>query len=129
MGELGDLLLLNPIEGPENEIINVTEKDLTDLFRDLLEQRLFDSGVKEYILNAILKLSTKLKIKEKAKEELKHLNDTQKTSYENEVQQRAVEYSLFHIFLKEEMKNLIITNTPVHKSYKDNEVKKYSYNS
>lgn len=124
IGELGDFLLKNPIHGPDDEIITVTEKDLIDLFRTLLEARFTDSSVKEYILNAILKLSNKLNVAKEAKEEFKELNDSQKTAFDNEVQQRANEYSMFHVFVKEEMRYQITANIPVHKFYKENEVKK-----
>lgn len=124
LGELGDLLLKNPIHGPDDEIINVTDKDLVDLFRTLLNQRFSDSSVKEYILNAILKLSNKLSVNAQAKEEFKALNNSQLTAFDYEIQQRAVEYSLFHVFVKEEMRYQITANIPVHKNYKENEVKK-----
>lgn len=127
LGELGDLLLKNPISGPDDETITVNEKDLVDLFRTLLEQRFFDTSVKEYILNAILKISNKLNVGVQAKEEFIALNDSQKTAFDSEIQQRANEYSLFHVFVKEEMRYQITANIPVHKFYKENEVKKYFF--
>jgi len=125
IGELGDLLLKNPIYGPDDELIKVSEKDLVDLYRTLLNQRFSDSSVKEYILNSIFKLSNKLNVSAPAKEEFKALNDSQKTEFESEIQQRAVEYCLFHVFVKDQMKLQITAGIPVHKFYKENEVKKY----
>jgi len=124
LGELGDLLLNNPIQGPDDELISVSEKDLVELFRTLLNQRFYDSSVKEYILNAILKLSNKLNVSAQSKQEFIELNDSQTTAFENEIQQRAVEYSLFRVFVKQEMRYQITANIPVHKNYKENEVKK-----
>lgn len=124
IGELGDLLLKNAIHGPDDELINVSEKDLVEMLRTLLSQRFSDSSVKEYVLNAILKLSNKLGVSATAKEDFKALNDSQKTAFEYEIQQRASEYSLFHVFVKEEMKGLITASIPVHKGYKESEVKK-----
>jgi len=127
IGEFGDMLLQNPIQGADDEIITVYEKDLVDLFRILLEQRYSDSSVKEYILNSIFKLSNKLNIGKNTKSDLKKLNDSQTYAFENEVQQRSVEYNLFDVFVKEEMKHLIISNIPIHKSYKENEIKKSEF--
>lgn len=124
IGELGELLITNSIQGPDDEIITVTELNLAELYKLILEQRSLDSGVKEYILNSIFKLSNKLEFSKNSKENFKELNDTQKTSFDNEVQQRAVEYSLFHVFVKEDLKSLISSHIPVHKTYSENEVKK-----
>lgn len=124
IGELGHMLLTNPIRGPDEEIINVTENDLIDLYKSLLQQKYSDSSVKEYLLNSLLKLSNKMIICDKTKENFRNLNNLEKTSFENEIQQRAVEYSLFNVFVKDETKQLVLENIPVHKFYKENEIKK-----
>ena len=124
IGEIGEFLLKNSITDVDDNIINVTEKDLILLYRNLLEQKYSDSSVKEYILNSILKLSNKIFITKNAKENFCELNDSQKTEFDYEIQQRACEYNLFNIFVKNEIKSKILSSIPLYNNYKENEIKK-----
>ena len=124
IGEIGEYLLKNYITDVDDNIIIVTEKDLIELYRNLLDQKYSDSSVKEYILNSILKLSNKIIITKTAKDNLCELNDSQKTEFNYEIQQRACEYNLFNIFVKDEIKAKILSSIPLYNNYKENEIKK-----
>ena len=124
IGEIGEFLLKNSITDGDGNIINVTENDLIDLYRNLLAQKYSETSVKEFILNSILKLSNKILVTKTAKENLCELNDSQKFEFDYEIQQRACEYNLFNIFVNEEVRCKILAAVPLYKTYKDNEVKK-----
>lgn len=125
IGELGEFLLKYQITDSDDNNIKVSEMEILELYKNLLVQKFSDSSVKEFILNSIFKLSNKLIVSEQGKENFKNLNDSQKTEFDYEVQQRACEYNIFHIFVKEEIKSKILDSIPLFKSYEEQEVKKY----
>lgn len=61
IGEFGDVLLRNEVdaEAPEEQI-RVTEKEVIDLLESLLLSHTSSVVAREYVLNALLKLSTRL---------------------------------------------------------------------
>jgi len=121
LGELGFLLVSNSVTGPEDERISVCEEDLIAHLTEV-NNRNYNSDIKEYLMNCFIKLITKLS--PKAQEELRFLLEQESKSYNCEVQQRAVEYlvlaSLGNLALKRE----VMANVPNSKVTKESENKK-----
>jgi AP-1 complex subunit gamma-1 len=121
LGELGDVLISNPVTGPENETISVSEQDVINLI-DEINTRKYHPGVKEYLMNCYLKLITKLS--SASSEHLKFLLEQETRSYHCEVQQRASEYLTFSQAADPTLKRDITKNVPNSKIVKESEVKK-----
>ena len=119
-GEFGLELIQNPAQGPDGEEIRVSEKDVLDLLTEINEREYQTSSVKEFSLNCLMKLSTKFSNTSPITE----LIEKEKTSYYCEVQQRAVEYSVFNSNNNAKLKNEITVNIPISKNTKDETVTK-----
>jgi AP-1 complex subunit gamma-1 len=121
-GELGDLLTTNSVIGPEDEIISIREADLMNLIKEILHKKYEGSSLKEFLLNALVKLSVRLS--ENNLEGIKSMLENENSSYFTEVQQRANEY-LFIIQPKlKELKAQILEGIPLAKIIKEFDIKK-----
>jgi len=123
IGEFGNDLVNNPAQGPDGEIIVVTENMVIDLITQINERKYNSPTVKEYSLNCLMKLSTKFKSNQSLKV-ISELINKEKTSYYCEVQQRAVEYSIFNSNSDPKLKNEITKNIPQSKIVKEDVSKK-----
>ena len=122
MGELGSQLISNPVVGPDEETIEVTEDELLNHLMEV-NSRKYSSDIKEYLMNCFMKLITKLS--QKSQEELKYLLEQETKSYNCEVQQRAVEYMILTNLNNFSLKKEIMRNVPNSKILKESEIKKY----
>jgi AP-1 complex subunit gamma-1 len=121
LGELGDVLISNPVTGPENETISVSEQEVINLI-DEINTRKYHPGVKEYLMNCYLKLITKFS--STSSDHLKFLLEQETRSYHCEVQHRASEYLTFSQAADPSLKREITKNVPNSKITKESEVKK-----
>lgn len=109
LGEFSPMLILNPATGPDGEQIVVSESSVIELIQEINSRKFSNSNVKEYILNCLVKLSTKL---QNSMNEIRKMIDLEKTSYFAEVQQRAVEYSVFNDHSNFQLRQKITENVP-----------------
>lgn len=113
IGELGDKLI-NYTEDP------ITEADVLELI-DQVNGRKTNGSIKEYLVNAYIKLMDKFS--DLSKNKLRRLLEQESHSYYCEVQNRAVEY-LVLINAPENLKSSILKPIPNSKIIKETEVKK-----
>ncbi len=122
LGEFANILVTNSVQGPDGETITVTEEDVLEVINDIYYRRYSNSIIKEYLLNCLLKLSVKFpNYEEKIRRYIEE--DTKSNFYE--VQQRAVEYSIFTKIQNYNLKSEMTKNIPNSKITKENEIKKY----
>jgi AP-1 complex subunit gamma-1 len=121
LGELGLLLINNTVTGPEEESISVSEEELISHLSEINNKK-YNSDIKEYLMNCFMKLITKLT--SKSQEELRYLLEQESKSYNCEVQQRAVEYLVLNNINNLSLKREIMTNVPISKIVKESEIKK-----
>ena len=121
LGELGGDLIANSVQGPDGETIEVTEDELVSHLVEI-NARKYSSDIKEYLMNCFMKLITKLS--QKSQEEMKYLIEEESKSYNCEVQQRAVEYSILTNLNNFSLKKEIMRNVPNSKIVKESEIKK-----
>jgi AP-1 complex subunit gamma-1 len=121
LGEMGDIITKNSVTGPDNENITVSEEDVIELINEINSRR-YSSGIKEYLVNCYIKLSSKLS--EKNANYLRGFLENETKSYHCEVQQRAVEYVVFNNLTNLNQKKDILRNIPNSKIAKEFEVKK-----
>ncbi|KAL1297160.1 hypothetical protein AAFC00_004736 [Neodothiora populina] len=95
IGEYGDALLRGGQYEEEELVQEVKQSDIVDLFTAILNSSYAGQSVKEYIITATMKLTTRLT--EPAQiERLRRLLESNNINLDIEIQQRAVEYgSLF----------------------------------
>jgi len=117
LGEFGNVLISSPAQGPDGETIQVSEGDVMDLLSEINQRKYSSSSVKEYMLNSLMKLSTKLG--SNSQNLIKEMIDNERTSYYAEVQQRAVEYSVFNKNSNADLKSDIAKNVPGSKVVKE----------
>jgi AP-1 complex subunit gamma-1 len=122
LGEMGDILTKNSVSGPDNENISVTEDEVIELI-DEINNRRYSHGVKEYLVNCYIKLTSKFS--EKNANYLRTLLENETKSYHCEVQQRAVEYVVFSNLANYNQKKDILRSIPNSKIIRESEVKKY----
>ena len=113
IGELGDKLISNNVD-------SVTEEDVL-LLIDQINNKKSNSGIKEYLVNAYLKLINKFSSSSKNK--LRRLLEQESHSYYCEVQNRAVEY-LVLADSANNLKDSILKPIPNSKIKKDSEIVK-----
>lgn len=121
LGELGDTLVNNSVTGPDDESINVSEDEVTQLL-DEINIRKYSPSVKEFLMNCYFKLISKFS--EKASSHLKFLLEQETRSYHCEVQQRASEYMIFSQIADEGLRKEITKNVPNSKIVKETKVNK-----
>lgn len=124
LGEYGDLLVSNSVQGPDNEQIVVTEEEVLDIINEIFYKKYSNAIIKEYLLNCLLKLSVKFP---NSAERIKAYIEEDTKSNFYEVQQRACEYSIFSKISNAELKKELTKNTPNSKIVKEHEIKKYKF--
>lgn len=117
LGEFGLDMINNPAEGPDGESIQVSEVEVLNLIKEINERKYQSSTVKEYSLNCLMKLSTKFS--SKSRSVIAELIENEKTNYNSEVQQRAVEYAVFNSNNNAQLKVDIAKNIPSSKVVKE----------
>lgn len=123
LGESGDLLISNTVQGFDNEVVSVTEEEFLKLLTDILNTESYSSSVKEYLMNTLVKLSNKLSYSNK--DRIKAMIENETKSYFYEVQQRAVEYSIFNKIVNKDLQRDITDHTPLAKTSQAVVNKKY----
>ena len=91
IGEYGDLLLQGGSYEEEELVKEVRESDLVDLFTTILNSTYANQVVTEYIITAIMKLTTRMSDSAQI-ERIRRLLGTRTADLSVEIQQRAVEY-------------------------------------
>lgn len=122
LGELGFDLINNPVQGPDDESIQVSEDELVNHLMEINTRKYSSSDIKEYLMNCFMKLITKLS--QKSQDDMKYWLEQESKSYNCEVQQRAVEYMILSNINNFDLKRDIMRNVPNSKIVKESEVKK-----
>jgi AP-1 complex subunit gamma-1 len=91
IGEYGDLLLQGGSYEEEDLVKEVRESDLVDLFTTILNSTYANQVVTEYIITAVMKLTTRMSDPAQI-ERIRRLLGTRTADLSIEIQQRAVEY-------------------------------------
>ena len=91
IGEYGDLLLQGGSYEEEELVKEVHESDLVDLFTTILNSTYANQVVTEYIITAVMKLTTRMSDAAQV-ERIRRLLGTRTADLSIEIQQRAVEY-------------------------------------
>ena len=91
IGEYGDLLLKGGSYEEEELVKEVRESDLVDLFTTILNSTYANQIVTEYIITAIMKLTTRMSDPSQI-EDIRRLLLSRTADLSIEIQQRAVEY-------------------------------------
>jgi AP-1 complex subunit gamma-1 len=91
IGEYGDLLLQGGSYEEEELVKEVRESDLVDLFTTILNSTYANQVVTEYIITAVMKLTTRMSDPAQI-ERIRRLLGTRTADLSIEIQQRAVEY-------------------------------------
>ncbi|KAK9241461.1 adaptin N terminal region-domain-containing protein [Lipomyces kononenkoae] len=93
IGEYGDeLLKAGTFEDEETTAVEVKETDIVQIFEGVLYSTYATQTVQGYVLDALVKLSTRLSDPSQI-ERVRRLITTKTTSLDVEIQQRAVEYA------------------------------------
>lgn len=109
IGEFGDLLLRGGQYEEEELVQEVKEHEVIDLFSTILNSSYATQITTEYIITALVKLSTRLSDASQV-ERVRHLLESYQTSLDVEVQQRAVEYG--HLFSYDEIRRGVLEKMP-----------------
>jgi AP-1 complex subunit gamma-1 len=91
IGEYGDLLLQGGSYEEEELVKEVRESDLVDLFTTILNSTYANQVVTEYIITAVMKLTTRISDPAQI-ERIRQLLGSRTADLSIEIQQRAVEY-------------------------------------
>lgn len=92
IGEFGDNLLRGGQYEEEELVKEVKESDIIDLFTNILNSTYATQSVTEYIVTALMKLSTRMKDPAQI-ERIRRLLSNRTADLSVEIQQRAVEYT------------------------------------
>ncbi|KAH9910057.1 Adaptor protein complex AP-1 gamma subunit [Xylariomycetidae sp. FL2044] len=109
IGEYGDSLLVGGQYEEEDLVQEVKEHEIIDLFSTILNSNYATQVSTEYIVTALVKLSTRLSDASQM-ERIRALLQTHQTSLDVEVQQRAVEYS--NLFAFNEIRRGVLEKMP-----------------
>ncbi|KAI0157342.1 adaptin N terminal region-domain-containing protein [Xylariaceae sp. FL1272] len=109
IGEYGDSLLRGGQYEEEELVQEVKEHEVIDLFTTILNSSYANQITTEYIVTALIKLSTRLSDRTQV-ERVQRLLQTHQTSLDVEVQQRAVEYG--NLFAYEEIRRGVLEKMP-----------------
>jgi hypothetical protein len=118
IGELGDILVNNTVQGPDNETLRVSEDDVLSLFKTIQDNENTSQSVLEYLMNALVKLSNKFS--QKSVDVIYEMIEPETRSYFYEVQQRAVDYTVFRKVIDPNLQKVIVENIPISKSTNEN---------
>ncbi|KAI0169447.1 Adaptor protein complex AP-1 gamma subunit [Hypoxylon sp. FL1284] len=109
IGEYGDSLLRSGQYEEEELVQEVKEHEIIDLFRTILNSSYATQVTTEYIVTALVKLSTRLSDASQV-ERIKRLLEFHQTSLDVEVQQRAVEFG--NLFAFEQIRRGVLEKMP-----------------
>lgn len=109
IGEYGDSLLQGGQYEEEDLVQEVKENEIIDLFASVLNSSYATQITLEYIVTALVKLSTRLSDGTQV-ERIRALLQTHQTSLDVEVQQRAVEYG--NLFAYDEIRRGVLEKMP-----------------
>ncbi len=109
IGEFGDLLLKGGNYEEEELVQEVTESDVVDLFLTILNSSYATQSVKEYIITALMKLSTRFQQPAQI-EKIRKVLSANSRDLDTEVQQRAVEYG--NLFAYDEIRRGVLEKMP-----------------
>lgn len=119
IGEFGDLLLKGGNYEEEELVREVKESEVIDLFLTILNSSYATQSVKEYIVTALMKLSTRFS--EPAQiEKIRKILASHSQSLDVEVQQRAVEYG--NLFAYDEIRRGVLEKMPPPQIKEENRV-------
>ena len=109
IGEFGDSLLKGGQYEEEELVQEVKQHEIVDLFTTILNSSYATQTTTEYIITALIKLTTRLT--EPAQiERVRRLLENKQTSLDVEVQQRSVEYG--NIFAYDEIRRGVLEKMP-----------------
>ncbi|KAI6093051.1 Adaptor protein complex AP-1 gamma subunit [Hypoxylon rubiginosum] len=109
IGEYGDSLLQNGQYEEEELVQEVKEHEIIDVFATLLNSSYATQVTTEYIVTALVKLSTRLSDASQV-ERIKRLLQIHQTSLDVEIQQRAVEYG--NLFSFDQIRRGVLEKMP-----------------
>ncbi|KAL0933006.1 ap-1 complex subunit gamma-1 [Colletotrichum truncatum] len=109
IGEYGDALLRGGQYEEEELVQEVKEHEIIDLFSSILNSNYATQVSTEYIVTALIKLTTRLSDSAQIGR-VRQLLENHQTSLDVEVQQRAVEYS--NLFSYDQIRNGVLEKMP-----------------
>ncbi|KAI1319195.1 adaptin N terminal region-domain-containing protein [Xylariaceae sp. FL0255] len=109
IGEYGDSLLRGGQYEEEELVQEVKEHEIVDLFTTILNSSYANQITTEYIITALIKLSTRLSDRPQV-DRVQRLLQAHQTSLDVEVQQRAVEYG--NLFAYDEIRRGVLEKMP-----------------
>lgn len=109
IGEYGDALLKGGQYEEEELVQEVKESDVVDLFSLILNSSYGTQVTTEYIITALMKLSTRFSDAAQI-EKIRRILQTHQTSLDVEVQQRAVEYG--NLFAFDQVRRGVLEKMP-----------------
>ncbi|KAK9494553.1 adaptin N terminal region-domain-containing protein [Lipomyces doorenjongii] len=109
IGEYGDELLKAGTFEDEETTLEVKESDIVQIFEGLLYSTYATQTVQEYVLDALVKLSTRMSDPSQI-ERIRRLIMSQTTALDVEIQQRAVEYA--ELFGFDEIRRGVLEKMP-----------------
>ena len=109
IGEYGDMLLRGGQYEEEELVQDIKEHEIIDLFSLILNSSYATQITTEYIVTALVKLSTRLSDASQV-ERVQRLLQAHQTSLDVEVQQRVVEYG--NLFLHDEIRRGVLEKMP-----------------
>jgi AP-1 complex subunit gamma-1 len=109
IGEYGDALLRGGQYEEEELVKEVKESDIVDLFDTILNSAYAGQIVTQYIVTAVIKLTTRLTDAQQV-ERLRRLLQRYGTNLDIEIQQRAVEYG--NLFANDEVRRGVFEKMP-----------------
>lgn len=109
IGEFGDLLLKGGNYEEPDLVQEVKESEVVDLFLTILNSSYATQSVKEYIITALMKLTTRFKEPAQV-EKIRKILASNSRDLDTEVQQRAVEYG--NLFAYDEIRRGVLEKMP-----------------
>jgi AP-1 complex subunit gamma-1 len=109
IGEYGDSLLKGGQYEEEELVAEVKEHEIVDLFSSILNSSYATQVSTEYIVTALIKLTTRLSDPAQV-ERVRRLLQNHQTSLDVEVQQRSVEY--LHLFAYDQIRRGVLEKMP-----------------
>ncbi|KAK0720365.1 adaptin N terminal region-domain-containing protein [Lasiosphaeris hirsuta] len=109
IGEYGDALLRGGQYEEEELVQEVKEHEIIDLFSTILNSNYATQVTTEYIVTALIKLTTRLSDPTQI-ERIRRLLQTHQTSLDVEVQQRAVEFG--NLFVHDQIRRGVLEKMP-----------------
>lgn len=119
IGEYGDALLRGGQYEEEELVKEVKESEIIDLFQTILNSNYATQVTTEYIITALVKLSTRLSDASQI-ERVQRLLQYHQTSLDVEVQQRAVEYG--NLFNYDQIRRGVLEKMPPPQIKEENRV-------